>query len=84
MNVTKCPSHCDQLLLQSPLLTEKCSRCRDEEGPGPVPSGIKPELVELYQGVGTILKRFTTGKIPKAFKIIPKLSNWEEVCLHDV
>ncbi|BDA46830.1 Bystin [Coccomyxa sp. Obi] len=51
----------------------------EDEGPGPVPSGIKPELVELYQGVGTILKRFTTGKIPKAFKIIPKLSNWEEV-----
>lgn len=44
-----------------------------------MPGGIKPELVELYKGVGKIMKRYTTGKIPKAFKIIPKLENWEDV-----
>ena len=46
-----------------------------------VPGGIKPELVELYKEVGKILRRFTTGKVPKAFKIIPKLENWEDVSI---
>jgi essential nuclear protein 1 len=35
--------------------------------------------VEVYQGVGVLLSRYTTGKLPKAFKIIPNLRNWEEV-----
>ena len=35
--------------------------------------------MEVYRQVGELLKRFTTGKVPKAFKIIPALSNWEEV-----
>jgi len=29
--------------------------------------------------VGKLLRRYTVGKIPKAFKIIPGLRNWEEV-----
>ena len=33
----------------------------------------------VYKGVGQIMKRYTTGKVPKAFKIIPNLNNWEEV-----
>ena len=54
--------------------------CRDEEQ-HPVSSGITPEVVQVYEGVGKILTRFTTGKVPKALKIIPNLKNWEEVCL---
>jgi essential nuclear protein 1 len=37
------------------------------------------KVVDVYRQVGDLLKRYTTGKIPKAFKIIPALSNWEEV-----
>ena len=29
--------------------------------------------------MGRLLTRYSTGKVPKAFKIIPSLSNWEEV-----
>ena len=29
--------------------------------------------------VGELMHRFTSGKVPKAFKIIPSLSNWEDV-----
>ena len=29
--------------------------------------------------MGDLLRRYTVGKIPKAFKIIPALANWEEV-----
>lgn len=33
----------------------------------------------MYRGVGKLLSRYTVGKIPKAFKIIPNLKNWEEI-----
>ena len=44
-----------------------------------VPAGMDEKVVDVYRQVGDLLKRYTTGKIPKAFKIIPALSNWEEV-----
>jgi len=43
--------------------------------------GLDEKVVAVYKGVGLIMKRFTTGKVPKAFKIIPNLQNWEEVLL---
>ena len=36
-------------------------------------------MVEVYRGVGALLARYKSGKVPKAFKIIPALANWEEV-----
>ncbi len=30
--------------------------------------------------VGRVLASYRSGKLPKAFKIIPTLKNWEEVC----
>ena len=46
---------------------------------GDAPGGMDPAVVEVYRGVGTLLSRYTSGKLPKAFKIIPALANWEEV-----
>ncbi len=43
------------------------------------PSHLPDKVVEVYTKIGIILKRYTAGKLPKAFKIIPSLSNWEEV-----
>ncbi|GBB89556.1 hypothetical protein RclHR1_16290002 [Rhizophagus clarus] len=40
---------------------------------------INPKVVEVYTKVGTLLRRYKSGKLPKAFKIIPSLSNWEEI-----
>lgn len=40
---------------------------------------LDPRLVEMYKGVGQVLSTYRSGKLPKAFKIIPKLSNWEQV-----
>lgn len=37
------------------------------------------EVAEVYSSVGKILKTYTSGKLPKAFKILPVLRNWEEV-----
>ena len=33
----------------------------------------------LYTGVGEFLHRYTTGKLLKAFKVLPTLKNWEEL-----
>ncbi|CAG8459531.1 6220_t:CDS:2 [Cetraspora pellucida] len=40
---------------------------------------INPKVVEVYTKVGTLLSRYKSGKLPKAFKIIPSLPNWEEI-----
>eukprot|EP00270_Netrium_digitus_P019705 TRINITY_DN7840_c0_g1_i1.p1 TRINITY_DN7840_c0_g1~~TRINITY_DN7840_c0_g1_i1.p1 ORF type:complete len:498 (+),score=171.42 TRINITY_DN7840_c0_g1_i1:47-1495(+) len=41
--------------------------------------GLNDKVNEVYQGVGKLLSRFKSGKVPKAFKILPSLSNWEEI-----
>lgn len=35
--------------------------------------------VEFLGRVAKLLSRYTTGKVPKAFKVLPSLSNWEEL-----
>ena len=40
---------------------------------------LPPKVVEVYTDIGKILSRYTSGKLPKAFKVIPSLSNWEQV-----
>jgi essential nuclear protein 1 len=51
-------------------------------------SGVstKPKLddkvVSIFKSVGKILAKYRSGKLPKAFKVIPSLSNWEEVGLY--
>lgn len=44
-----------------------------------VSTRMNPKVVKVYKSVGTILSRYRSGKLPKAFKLIPNLSNWEEV-----
>ncbi|GMS89080.1 hypothetical protein PENTCL1PPCAC_11255, partial [Pristionchus entomophagus] len=40
---------------------------------------LDPEVVEMYREVGAMLAKYRGGKIPKAFKLIPKLVNWEQI-----
>ncbi|RLN94293.1 hypothetical protein BBJ28_00020252, partial [Nothophytophthora sp. Chile5] len=51
----------------------------DDEAGGPDQSRFDPKIVEVYTGVGKILQRYTSGKLPKAFKVIPSLSYWEDI-----
>eukprot|EP00731_Ephydatia_muelleri_P020065 Em0012g890a len=37
------------------------------------------KVVAVFKGVAEILSKYRSGKLPKAFKVIPSLSNWEEV-----
>jgi essential nuclear protein 1 len=45
----------------------------------PVPDGLSPKVVQCYTDIAKWLKRYKSGKMPKAFKIIPNLINWEEI-----
>jgi len=36
-------------------------------------------VIEVYTAIGKLLSHYTAGKLPKAFKIIPSLSNWEQI-----
>ena len=40
---------------------------------------INPKVVQVYEKVGSILSRYRSGPLPKAFKIIPTLKNWEDI-----
>lgn len=40
---------------------------------------IDKRVLEMYEGVRDVMKRYKSGKVPKAFKIIPKLRNWEQI-----
>ncbi|XP_061052211.1 bystin isoform X2 [Eubalaena glacialis] len=44
----------------------------------PVPQ-LDPRVLEVYRGVREVLSKYRSGKLPKAFKIIPALSNWEQI-----
>ena len=44
-----------------------------------VPAGLDPKVIQVYTKVGLLLSRYKSGKIPKAFKIIPTLKNWEDI-----
>ncbi|CAK4083631.1 unnamed protein product [Aphanomyces euteiches] len=48
-------------------------------GAEPAGPSFDPKIIEVYTGVGKILQRYTSGKLPKAFKIIPSLSYWEDI-----
>ncbi|KFM73697.1 Bystin, partial [Stegodyphus mimosarum] len=37
------------------------------------------KIAPMYKGVAQVLSRYRSGKIPKAFKVVPKLTNWEQI-----
>lgn len=40
---------------------------------------LDPRVVEVFKGIRQILSKYRSGKLPKAFKIIPSLTNWEQI-----
>lgn len=50
-----------------------------EEAYAQVRSNLSPKVVQAYSLIGKLLKHYTAGRLPKAFNIIPALSNWEEI-----
>ncbi|XP_068125582.1 bystin [Hyperolius riggenbachi] len=46
---------------------------------GRVMPQLDPRLIEMYKGVKEVLSTYRSGKLPKAFKVVPALANWEEI-----
>ncbi|KAJ3146453.1 hypothetical protein HDU86_008505 [Geranomyces michiganensis] len=46
---------------------------------GDAPPSMDDKIVDVYTKVGLLLSRYKSGKLPKTFKIIPSLADWEDV-----
>lgn len=42
-------------------------------------SALDPKITEVYSNIGKVLKTYRSGKIPKAFKLVPRLEQWEKI-----
>ncbi|KAJ8871151.1 hypothetical protein PR048_027456 [Dryococelus australis] len=40
---------------------------------------LDPRVKQMYEGVRDVLAKYRSGKLPKAFKIVPNLRNWEQI-----
>lgn len=40
---------------------------------------LDPRVKAMYEGVRDVLAKYRSGKLPKAFKIVPNLRNWEQI-----
>eukprot|EP00592_Proboscia_alata_P002119 CAMPEP_0194376106 /NCGR_PEP_ID=MMETSP0174-20130528/24602_1 /TAXON_ID=216777 /ORGANISM="Proboscia alata, Strain PI-D3" /LENGTH=463 /DNA_ID=CAMNT_0039156663 /DNA_START=116 /DNA_END=1507 /DNA_ORIENTATION=- len=59
--------------------TEQQQESTEEPKEAPDPFALPEKVVQVYTDIGVHLSRYTSGKLPKAFKIIPSLSNWEQI-----
>jgi essential nuclear protein 1 len=39
------------------------------------------KIVDAYKKIGVVLKTYRSGKLPKAFKVIPMVQNWEDLLI---
>eukprot|EP00924_Labyrinthula_sp_SR-Ha-C_P014516 maker-scaffold_34-snap-gene-0.4-mRNA-1 protein AED:0.02 eAED:0.02 QI:89/1/1/1/1/1/2/196/447 len=62
--------------VEQQLREKEAERKKEFDGPG---SQLNPKVVEVYEAVGVLMTRYRSGKVPKALKVIPQLSNWEEI-----
>mmetsp|Transcript_6643 Transcript_6643/g.11178 ORF Transcript_6643/g.11178 Transcript_6643/m.11178 type:complete len:127 (+) Transcript_6643:466-846(+) len=44
-------------------------------------STLDPKVIAAYKKVGIVMRSYKSGKLPKAFKIIPQTQNWEELLI---
>ena len=60
-------------------MAEKKTEVDSQFSVGEVKPKLDEKIVSCYKTVGKILSKYRSGKIPKAFKVIPSLNNWEEI-----
>jgi len=65
------------------IIMEKISEKKTEIQSQVSQADTKPmmdeKIVSVFKCLGEILSKYRAGKLPKAFKVIPSLENWEEV-----
>jgi essential nuclear protein 1 len=63
---------------ESAVLALSSSQQSQQQQP-PGGAALPPKVVHVYTEIGKLLSRYTSGKLPKAFKVIPSLTHWEDV-----
>lgn len=54
-----------------------------EEGASTVgdSAGVDRRVAKVYSAIGGVLKHYSSGKIPKAFKVLPHVQGWEKLLM---
>lgn len=52
-----------------------------QKKPTDLESTLDTKVLAAYGKVGVVLRAYKSGKLPKAFKIIPQTVNWEELLM---
>lgn len=60
-------------------INEKKTEIQSQMSETPEAPPLDERVVKVFKSVGKILSKYRSGKLPKAFKIIPSLENWEEI-----
>ncbi|KAI6213817.1 Bystin family protein [Aphelenchoides besseyi] len=50
-----------------------------EELDSALTAGLSQNVIQMYREIGQYMSHYRSGKIPKAFKSIPALLNWEQI-----
>lgn len=69
----------DKIQEKEAQMQQQSNQMQQDDEPEEGFTDLPPKVVQVYTEIGTILSRYTAGKLPKAFKVIPSLANWEEV-----
>jgi essential nuclear protein 1 len=59
--------------------TELQSQLSDDERFEQSNSELDERIIKMYTSIKDVLSKYRSGKLPKAFKILPSLQNWEHV-----
>jgi len=60
-------------------IAEKKTEIQSQMSEAPEGPVLDEKIVSVYKCLGEILSKYRAGKLPKAFKVIPSLTNWEEI-----
>lgn len=60
-------------------ISEKKTEIQSQISEPPEGPVLDEKIVSVYRCLGEILSKYRAGKLPKAFKVIPSLTNWEEI-----
>jgi len=60
-------------------ISEKKTEIQSQISEPPEGPVLDEKIVSVYRCLGEILSKYRAGKLPKAFKVIPALNNWEEI-----
>ena len=76
----RCKTYSNENITDSNIIISQANEDQRKEEAEKAPA-ISDKIVGVYTRVGKLLKIYKSGKLPKVFKIIPYLNNWEEVSL---